>query len=183
MNLTNALAALRQQDAPAAALRAALAGIDTDAAEAAMRELEEQRVDALLDGSDDDVAAVDERLAVATRAAERAWAARNALERRLAEAERAEEQARLDRLVKDAEKACTRMAKRMEKYDALASALAGWAKATSEDYDLIVSASDALIAAGDPRRVDAPDPEARRLIEDLRIPALRSADHLWEAWK
>ncbi|RUW42987.1 MAG: hypothetical protein E5V37_23570 [Mesorhizobium sp.] len=83
---------LRRPSNTAADLKAALAAIDLKAAEEATDALEAERKRVLLDGSDKDLAAVEDRLAAAYRHTERLEAARDELERRIEAATVAETQ-------------------------------------------------------------------------------------------
>ncbi|TSE07586.1 hypothetical protein C1D09_018820 [Mesorhizobium intechi] len=83
---------LRRQSNTAADLKAALAAIDLDGAEAVAEGIEAERKRILLDGTDKELAAVEERLAAAYRHIERLGAAKEELERRIEAATAAETQ-------------------------------------------------------------------------------------------
>lgn len=90
-NIKKIFSPLMDQSTSAAAIRDALAAIDPAAHEAAALQLEEQRRAALVAGTDADIQRLDEQIAAAWRAHERAIARRQALEQQLTEATAREE--------------------------------------------------------------------------------------------
>lgn len=144
-------------------LRAALAEAEAaaTAAEALAAEVAAERAGLLLGADDAQLDAIDRRLQLATREADRAQAAVEALRQKLAEAEERERQAGLDATYREGAEALAAGAALYRAYGEAAAEVAELFRDLEQAQATIEKANRALRAAGDPRVVQDLDESAR----------------------
>ena len=154
-----------------AELEAALAEAEVEAAraEGAAAEVAERRAQLLLTADDATLDQVERELQLATRAADKAGMATEALRLKLAAAQEAERQARLDAIFAEGQRALDAGLAAYTRYSTLAAEVAQLAETMADRCDQIEAANKKLRDAGDPRRVADLDVAARPEVSDIKI--------------
>jgi chromosome segregation ATPase len=178
MDLKKLLGLIRKPTTPAAELRRELEAMPVAIAEAekAADALERERRTVLLEGSDDDLAAVEEKIVSANRQTERLCEAERVLKRRLAEAEEREKQDGLTAERDEAEKEAAAIAKQVgAEYPKAAQRMVAMLQRLVDAEDSVERVNAKLAAAG---RGD----ERLEPVEQRVFPKMNSSNPHYRFW-